>query len=76
MNDGRCPKCRGEMVRGFVPDVMYGGARVEQWYEGLPQTSFWTGTKVERGAGIPIGVFRCTGCGYLEFFADHKFAAE
>jgi hypothetical protein len=64
------------MVLGFVPDATHGGARVGQWYEGRPRTSFWTGMKIERGAGIPIGVFRCAGCGYLEFFADPTFAAE
>ena len=76
MNDGRCPRCGGEMVRGFVPDATYGAALVGKWHEGPPQKSFWTGTKVERGTGIPIGAFRCAGCGYLEFFADRKFAAE
>jgi hypothetical protein len=76
MSDGRCPKCRGEMVLGFVPDATHGGIRVGQWHDGPPQKSFWLGTKTGPGPGIPIGVFRCAGCGYLEFFADPKFAAE
>jgi hypothetical protein len=64
------------MVLGFVPDAMLGGACVGRWHEGPPQKSFWTGTKVERGTGMPIGAFRCAGCGYLEFFADRKFEAD
>jgi hypothetical protein len=75
MSDGRCPKCRSGMVRGFVLHMGLAAAGVGRWHEGPPQKSFWTGT-VERGAGIPIGVFRCAGCGYLEFYADTKFAAE
>ena len=76
MSDPRCPKCRGEMVQGFVPDVTAGASFIGHWLEGQPHKSFWAGTKVERGAGIPIGVFRCAGCGYLELFADTRFAAQ
>jgi hypothetical protein len=76
MSDGRCPKCRGEMVLGFAPDATHGGIRVGLWHEGPPKKSFWLGTRTGPGEGIPIGVLRCTGCGYLEFFADPKFAAE
>jgi predicted nucleic-acid-binding Zn-ribbon protein len=78
MSDERitCPKCDGEMVRGFVPDYAHGGILVGGWQEGRPKKSFWTTTKVSRSTGIPIGVFRCARCGFLEFYADKRFAAE
>ena len=41
----QCPKCKGEMVQGFVPDNTYGGIRVGRWYAGQPEKSFWTNTK-------------------------------
>ena len=73
----KCPKCQGEMVQGFVPDYAPGNARyVSSWVEGKPESSWFQHTKVPLGGGIPIGAFRCKGCGYLEFYADEKFAAE
>jgi|WetSurMetagenome_2_1015567.scaffolds.fasta_scaffold228910_2 hypothetical protein len=76
MGDRRCPKCGGEMVQGFVPDLTYGGQLVPKWHEGRPQKSFWTVTKGAADEGVPMGAFRCAKCGYLEFFADPQFAAQ
>jgi len=33
------------------------------------------GTKLPEGV-LPIGTFRCSGCGYLESYADPRFDAE
>ena len=76
--DLKCPKCQGEMVQGFIPDYAYGESQqlVSSWIEGHPKKSWFTGTKVSWEGRIPIGAFRCKGCGYLEFYADEKFAAE
>lgn len=71
-----CSKCDGEMVRGFSPDLTYGGVLVARWFEGVPEKSFWTGTKTRSEAGTPIAAFRCSKCGYLEFFADDRFTPE
>lgn len=72
-----CPKCQGAMVRGFIPDFAHGAASfVTSWHEGVPEKSFWRGTKASSWDGIPIGAFRCSACGYLEFYAGARFAAE
>ncbi len=71
----KCPKCQGFMVQGFVLDHTYGSQMVSTWVQGEPQRSFWSGLK---GSGIelPIGAFRCDRCGYLEFYARHRYAAQ
>ena len=74
-NQLQCPKCRGEMVQGFVPDYSHGAALVGGWHEGQPKKSFWTGTKAPWSEGVPIGAFRCQTCGFLEFYANPSFAA-
>jgi hypothetical protein len=71
--DLKCPKCQGEMVQGFIPDR----AIVSSWVEGKPKKSFWGVLKnLPPAGGMPLGAFRCKGCGYLEFYADMKFAAQ
>jgi hypothetical protein len=73
----RCPKCNGEMVQGFIFDV-YGG-KVENWMEGAPKRSFWSGTggaKISADKCIPVGVFRCSACGFLESYARAEFAPK
>jgi len=64
------------MVQGFIPDYPPGAKYANSWVEGQPKRSWFQGTKVPIGGGIPIGAFRRKGCGYLEFYADKKFAAE
>jgi predicted nucleic-acid-binding Zn-ribbon protein len=66
-----CPKCQGQMLRGFVADFGYDAAVVSSWTPGDPQKSFWTGLKVPEK--IPIGTFRCSSCGYLESYAREEF---
>jgi hypothetical protein len=72
----RCPKCKSEMTQGFVMDNTYGARLVSQWAEGMPQKSFWTGTKSPPEKLIPIGTFRCQSCGFLEAYARDEFAAQ
>jgi predicted nucleic-acid-binding Zn-ribbon protein len=73
----RCPKCEGEMVRGFIPDGIHGGQLVSRWTAGIPKKSFWTGTKlVAHIDAVPIGAYRCESCGYLELYARPEFAAQ
>ena len=72
----QCPKCKGEMVQGFVPDFSHGDTYVEAWHAGQPQKSFWTKTKARVAEGLPIGAFRFRKCGFLEFYADAKFKAQ
>jgi len=72
----KCVKCQGEMVQGFIPDYVEGAKYISSWVEGQPQSSVWAYTKVPFGGGIPIGAYRCKGCGYLEFYAHERFAAK
>ena len=64
------------MEQGFALDNTYGAQGVSHWVAGAPQKSFWTGTKVAKGACIAIGSYRCSSCGYLEFYAREEFAAK
>lgn len=75
-NELKCPKCNGRMEQGFVLDIAYGARLISHWIPGAPQKSIWVGTKVPDTGAIPIGVFRCSSCGFLEQYAGHKFAAE
>jgi hypothetical protein len=75
-DSGRCPKCKGEMVRGFILDRTHGGIHLSRWNEGTPRSSFWFGTREPEAEGIPIGVFRCSECGFLESYARSEFSAE
>ena len=59
----RCPKCKSEMVQGFIVDFNLAGRLVSNWVEGAPQKSFWTGTNAPNEKCIPVGTFRCSGCG-------------
>ena len=72
----RCYKCSGEMVQGFIVDFNLTGRIVSSWVEGAPEKSTWTGTKASTEKTIPVGVFRCTGCGFLESYARPEFAAK
>jgi hypothetical protein len=72
----QCPKCNGQMEQGFVVDITYGGRLVSQWAAGAPAKSVWVGTKLPEEKLIPIGVFRCASCGFLESYARHEFAAQ
>lgn len=74
--DLKCPKCQSEMVQGFILDHGQDYRKyASSWLEGQPKRSWLTGIKAPR-TGIPIAAFRCKGCGYLEFYADEKFAAQ
>lgn len=43
---------------------------VAQWVEGAPEKSFWTGLKTKDRAVLPVMVYRCGRCGYLEWYAN------
>ncbi len=71
-----CPKCQDKMVQGFMPDYTFIARWVSSWVEGPPHRSYLSYIKVPIGGGVPIAAFRCKNCGYLEFYADNKFAAS
>jgi hypothetical protein len=63
------------MAQGFILDHTYGARVVSHWGPGAPLKTFWAGTKVPEGEMVPIGAYRCAGCGFLEMYARHEFAA-
>lgn len=72
-----CPKCEGDMQQGFILDMTHRGRLVSHWRPGVPQRSDWTGTHdAPQDQVIPIGVFRCGSCGFLESYARDDFAAQ
>jgi hypothetical protein len=78
MSDAKseCPKCAGVMEQGFIPDHAYGVDLVAKWHRGSPKKAYWTGVNVPAVGGLPIAAFRCSKCGFLEFFAGREFAAS
>lgn len=75
-NEMQCPKCKGELVQGFVADHSMAAALVASWHAGQPRKKLVGHTKARRSDGVPMGAFRCQKCGFVEFYADPKFAAE
>ena len=73
----RCPKCGGAMAQGFIADHHDGNRQyVSTWVEGAPEKSFWHSTSAPADKRVPVGVFRCSGCGFLESYARPEFAAQ
>jgi predicted nucleic-acid-binding Zn-ribbon protein len=69
-NSLRCPKCAGDMVEGFIPDFGHNEyVRSLRWVEGKPERSFWKGAKVGDRRQADVSAYRCTACGYVEFYA-------
>lgn len=67
----RCPKCDKIMDRGHLPDALdHTSFVLAQWAPGAPaERRFVGGLKVHADAVIPLAAYRCTGCGYVEFYA-------
>jgi hypothetical protein len=64
-----CPKCQKPMLEGYTPGFNGSMRSVPMWIAGAPERSIWTGLKIHDKDKIPIQVFRCSGCGYLESYA-------
>jgi hypothetical protein len=69
-----CPKCKGEMVQGYVLDFTPTGGRVRKWYSGPPRG--FLNVILDSAEQIPIGTFRCQSCGFLESYAREEFASQ
>jgi hypothetical protein len=79
----QCPKCRGNMEEGFVPDNAHLGVVPARWYVGkleltedapllslsMSVAGFVNPESIKGAKGLLISTFRCTGCGYLESYA-------
>ncbi len=70
LEERTCPKCGGAMAAGYIIDRGTEGVRsVEQWIEGAPEKSFWTGLKTKNRLNLSVITWRCGNCGYLESYA-------
>jgi ribosomal protein S27AE len=71
--DPVCPRCGGVMQAGFAlgwpPGWGSEQSRPMAWVEGTPERSRWVGIKVTDKEAFQITAWRCSGCGYLEFYA-------
>lgn len=70
-----CPKCGKFMNRGHLPDYANGNVVVLQavWAPGDPEPRrFQTGIKAHPGTEIPLAAYRCSTCGFIEFYARYS----
>jgi hypothetical protein len=66
----KCPKCDRRMHAGFFLDSKHGERRgLTEWVAGAPEKSFWMGLKIKGRQVLPVTVFRCERCGFLESYA-------
>ena len=64
-----CPKCNGNMEAGYLLDETQSASNVSHWVEGPPDRNAFTGMKTKGRRKLPITVFRCARCGFLEAWA-------
>ncbi len=73
----QCPKCTGQMVKGFVldRDNVFGFAadRLPRWVDGEPERGVSGGWKIVGKKTYEINrADRCEYCGYLEFYTGQE----
>jgi hypothetical protein len=61
------------MTEGFILDRGdYNVKMPSFWVEGAPEKSFWSGLKTSHREAFQVQAFRCSECGYLEFYTTEK----
>jgi predicted nucleic-acid-binding Zn-ribbon protein len=65
MPDTNCPKCKGEMEPGSIPDAGY---TVVRWHPDSEPKGFFAGLKKLRTSGYRLAASRCKQCGFMEFY--------
>ncbi len=74
----QCPKCTGQMVKGFVLDRnhVFGGLaadRLPRWVDGEPERGVSGGWKIVGKKTYEINrADRCEHCGYIEFYTGQE----
>ena len=71
-----CPKCSGDMQRGFILEQNFNKVVPNVWVEGPPEPSFWTMTKVWSKVKRLVETHRCVKCGFLESFAEVEWTEK
>ena len=64
-----CPKCKGDMQAGFIPDFTYGSVQASKWVEGDPEKNWVGNVKTSGRLTVAVSAERCTRCGFLELYA-------
>ena len=65
-----CLRCKGSMSVGLVLDRGdYNIGIIQQWVEGMPEKSRWSGLKTKGLESYKVLTYRCDHCGYLESYA-------
>ena len=64
-----CPKCKGEMEPGVIPDMGYGRVWVSGWQPGAADKGPLGGLKMRGKARYEVTAYRCKACGFLESYA-------
>jgi len=57
------------MERGFMLDTTRNAVTAEQWVEGEPERSFWSGLKLRGRKRLKVVAHRCPRCGRLDLSA-------
>ena len=61
------------METGYIPSTHFAYREAAQWNRGVPETSWLYGLKRPQDQTIPVRVFRCEACGFLEAYAKPEF---
>jgi hypothetical protein len=75
MSEGKCLKCEGPLVRGFVASKSQGTTHyVTKWVAGSPENVEVVGirsenVKVHDRWNFQVDALRCDQCGFLELYA-------
>ena len=65
MEEKTCPKCLGEMQKGFIGDKENFGHQTRQnWGTGIHVLGMGLDN------ALPVTTYRCIKCGYLESYAE------
>ncbi len=70
-----CPRCGRPMDPGWLYDGQQDLRRQARWVEGSVEATsgllgLWTEINIGKARHWPVTGLRCTGCGYLELFAN------
>jgi predicted nucleic-acid-binding Zn-ribbon protein len=67
-----CPKCKEQMIEGFLLDRNNEVKLQSVWVAGVPENSQWAGLKTKNRDIFNVQAFRCSHCNYLEFYTTEK----
>jgi hypothetical protein len=74
-----CPKCRRNMIQGFILDLAHANTYFSRWVEGEATVgkSFLSqgNVQIKDRDCRAVEAWRCEGCGYLELYATEQTPA-